>query len=135
MNRYLKIVHFKIIPHVPALISIPHYLFIIQPSCGTFVSSSAEPRKSLSEMSEIPLVLVTGVTGYIGTWVAYAALKLGYRVRGTVRSLSSSQESKVRHLRDTSFCPEANFTMELVEADLNSERGWNEAVAGCTYIL
>jgi len=84
-------------------------------------------------MSEIPLVLVTGVSGYIGTWVAYAALRLGYRVRGTVRSLAPSQSEKLRHLRE--LCPGSNFNMELVEADLNSESGWNEAVAGCTYIL
>lgn len=82
-------------------------------------------------MSEIPLVLVTGVSGYIGTWVAYAALRLGYRVRGTVRSLAN--ESKVSHLRD--LAPGSAFMIELVEADLNSEKGWNEAVAGCTYIL
>lgn len=82
-------------------------------------------------MSEIPLILVTGVSGYIGTWCAYAALKLGYRVRGTVRSLSN--EKKVQHLRN--LCPGSNFMIELVEADLNSEKGWNEAVAGCTFIL
>jgi nucleoside-diphosphate-sugar epimerase len=32
-------------------------------------------------------VLVTGVTGYIGAWVAHEALSLGYKVRGAVRSL------------------------------------------------
>jgi nucleoside-diphosphate-sugar epimerase len=79
----------------------------------------------------IPLVLVTGVSGYIGSWVAYAALKLGYRVRGTVRSLAN--EKKVQHLRD--LCPGSNFMIELVEADLNSETGWAEAVAGCTFVL
>jgi nucleoside-diphosphate-sugar epimerase len=31
--------------------------------------------------------LVTGVTGYIGAWVAHEALSLGYKVRGAVRSL------------------------------------------------
>jgi GDP-D-mannose dehydratase len=80
---------------------------------------------------EIPLVLVTGVSGYIGSWVAYCALKLGYRVRGTVRSLGN--ESKINHLRD--LCPGSKFKIELVEAELNSEIGWNEAVTGCTYIL
>lgn len=30
------------------------------------------------------LVLITGVSGYIASWVAYAALDAGYRVRGTV---------------------------------------------------
>ena len=82
-------------------------------------------------MSEIPLVLVTGVSGYIGSWVAYGCLKLGYRVRGTVRSLGN--ESKIAHLRD--LCPGSRFQIELVEAELNSEKGWNEAVQGATFVL
>jgi nucleoside-diphosphate-sugar epimerase len=90
---------------------------------------------STTEMSDAagsaPLVLVTGVSGYIGSWVAHAALKLGYRVRGTVRSLAN--ESKVQHLRD--LCPGSSFMIELVEADLNSDKGWAEAVAGCTFVL
>ena len=62
--------------------------------------------------------------------MAYAALKLGYRVRGTVRSLAN--ESKVAHLRD--LCPGSAHKLELVEADLNSEKGWAEAVKGTTFI-
>mmetsp|Transcript_5487 Transcript_5487/g.5656 ORF Transcript_5487/g.5656 Transcript_5487/m.5656 type:complete len:371 (+) Transcript_5487:78-1190(+) len=75
-----------------------------------------------------PLVLVTGVTGYVGSWVAYAALKVGYRVRGTVRSL------KKKSLFDD-FCPGSAHNIELVEADLTSDNGWDAAVAGCDYIL
>jgi len=82
-------------------------------------------------MSMAPLVLVTGVSGFIASWVAHLALKLGYRVRGTVRSLSN--ENKVKHLRD--LCPGSKYTIELVEADLTSDNGWDEAVAGCDYIL
>lgn len=82
-------------------------------------------------MSNAPLVLVTGVSGYIGSWVAYAALSLGYRVRGTVRSLSN--ESKISHLRD--LCPGSVHKLELVEADLNSANGWQEAVEGCNFVL
>lgn len=93
--------------------------------------STSLSTSSSSSNSNIPLVLVTGVSGYIGTWVAYASLKLGYRVRGTVRSLSN--ESKVSHLRN--LCPGSNYNIELVEADLNSEKGWNEAVDGATFIL
>lgn len=78
-----------------------------------------------------PLVLVTGVSGYIGSWVGYTALKAGYRVRGTVRSVKD--ESKVKHLRD--LCPGSKHKMELVEADLMSDKGWNEAVADCDFIL
>lgn len=78
-----------------------------------------------------PRVLVTGVSGFIASWVAYAALDVGYRVRGTVRSLAN--ESKVRHLRD--LCPGSKHQLELVEADLTSDAGWAEAVRGCQYVL
>lgn len=39
------------------------------------------------EESKAELVLVTGISGYIGAEVAYQLLEKGYRVRGTVRSL------------------------------------------------
>jgi nucleoside-diphosphate-sugar epimerase len=81
--------------------------------------------------NEAPLVLVTGASGFIGSWTAYGALKLGYRVRGTVRSLKN--EAKISHLRD--LCPGSRYKMELVEADLTSDEGWDAAVAGCTYVL
>ncbi len=79
----------------------------------------------------VPLVLVSGVSGYIGSWVAYALLKQGYRVRGTVRSMSV--ESKVEHLRD--LCPGSVHKMQLIEADLNSAEGWDEAISGCTFVM
>lgn len=82
-------------------------------------------------MSDAPLVLITGVSGFISSWVAYSALKVGYQVRGTVRSLRN--ELKVRHLRD--ICPGSRYKMELVEADLTSDEGWDAAVSGCSYIL
>eukprot|EP01035_Chromulina_nebulosa_P021134 gene21134-27386_t len=78
-----------------------------------------------------PLVLVTGVSGYIASWVAHLALKLGYRVRGTVRSLDN--EFKIKHLRN--LCIGSKNSIELVEADLTSDKGWDEAVADCDYIL
>ena len=87
--------------------------------------------KFTNKMSEAPRVLVTGVSGFIASWVAHGALKLGYKVRGTVRSLAN--ENKVKHLRD--LCPGSAHQIELVEANLTSEEGWAAAVDGCTYIL
>ena len=83
------------------------------------------------ENSQSPLVLVTGVSGFIASWVAHGALKLGYRVRGTVRSLKN--EDKVKHLRD--LYPGSKYKIELVEADLLNEECWDAAVLGCDYIL
>lgn len=82
-------------------------------------------------VTQAPLVLVTGVSGFIASWVAHGALKLGYRVRGTVRSLKN--EDKIKHLRD--LCPGSQYKVELVEADLLDEESWVNAVVGCDYIL
>ena len=77
-----------------------------------------------------PLVLVTGATGYIAGHCIRELLAHGYRVRGTVRSLADPK--KTEHLRR--MAAELGGTVELVEADLTSDRGWREAVAGCTYV-
>lgn len=85
--------------------------------------------------SEDPLVLVTGVTGFIASWVAYTALKAGYRVRGTVRDLRR-QEKFVHLAKD--FCPRAvgaKHSIKLIQADLLKAEEWAEAVQGCTYVL
>lgn len=77
------------------------------------------------------LVLVTGVSGYIASHVAKLLLEEGYKVRGTVRSLSN--EAKVEPLKN--LVPDAKFPIELVEADLTKEEGWDKAVDGCTGIM
>ena len=48
---------------------------------------------------EKPLVVITGVTGYLGSQTCLAFLKDGsYRVRGTVRS--TTNEAKLKPLKD-----------------------------------
>lgn len=76
-------------------------------------------------------VLVTGVSGYLAGHCMVQLLEAGYKVRGTVRSLD-----KADHIRqiaaENSIHPE---NLELVEADLTKDDGWDEAVQGCTYVL
>jgi dihydroflavonol-4-reductase len=75
-------------------------------------------------------VLVTGVSGFIAKHCAVELLNAGYRVRGTIRSLGRSAQVKdtlARHA-DTS-------RLEFAETDLESDAGWNEALAGCTSVL
>lgn len=36
-------------------------------------------------------MLVTGATGYLAGWVIHDLLKIGYKVRGTVRSLANKE--------------------------------------------
>jgi len=75
-------------------------------------------------------VLVTGITGYIGEHCAAALLREGYEVVGTVRSLAKADAtrkaiSKVAQTDNLTF----------VEADLLSDKGWNDAMQGCSYVL
>jgi nucleoside-diphosphate-sugar epimerase len=77
-----------------------------------------------------PLVLVTGATGYIAGHCIRELLEQKYRVRGTVRSLAATQ--KTEHLRRMATA--LGGSVDLVEADLTSDRGWKDAVAGCTYV-
>lgn len=77
------------------------------------------------------LVLVTGASGYIACHVIKQLQSEGYRVRGTVRSLAS--EDKVVPLKN--LVPDAKHPLELVEANLTSDDGWDKAVEGCYAVM
>ena len=78
-----------------------------------------------------PKVLVTGASGFIAGHCIQALLDEGHPVRGTVRSLRD--DAKIRHLRD--MVGHDGARLELVEADLTRDAGWEQAVAGCKYVL
>jgi nucleoside-diphosphate-sugar epimerase len=65
------------------------------------------------------MVLVTGGSGFVGAYCIRALLAGGHEVRTTVRSLGKA-------------VPEG---AEVVLADLTSDAGWAEAVAGCEFVL
>ena len=76
-------------------------------------------------------VLVTGGSGYIGGWCIVALLKRGYHVRTTVRSLS--REAAVRAAIAGEV--DAGDRLSFHAATLTDDAGWDEAVAGCDYVL
>ena len=76
-------------------------------------------------------VLVTGGSGFLGGWCVIELLRRGYSVRTTVRSLS--REAQVRAAVGSAVDPGDRLT--VLAADLMSEEGWAEAVAGCDYVL
>ncbi len=91
--------------------------------------ASPHPNKMASQ--DAPLVLVTGVSGFIASHITHQLLTEGtVRVRGSVRSLEN--EAKVQALRD--LVPDATFPLELVEAQLENVESWNEAVKGCSFV-
>ena len=75
--------------------------------------------------------LLTGISGYIGLHCAKELLEAGYGVRGTVRNQAKGQE--VRDSLRSASVDISNLT--LVELDLTSDQGWNEAAAGCDYVM
>jgi nucleoside-diphosphate-sugar epimerase len=70
------------------------------------------------------LVLVTGITGYMATWVAQGLLARGYRVRGTYRS--TKRLAAIQQLLPK---------IELVHADLNQDDGWAQALDGVKFLF
>lgn len=76
-------------------------------------------------------ILVTGASGFIAIHTIVQLLEQGYKVRGTIRSLS--KESEVRETISTYV--QANDRLEFMPADLNQDAGWDEAVSGVDYVL
>jgi dihydroflavonol-4-reductase len=76
-------------------------------------------------------VLVTGVSGYVGSHCAVELIKEGYEVRGSIRSLKKKDEvaKGVARFVDT------KDKLEFCELNLLSDDGWAEAMKGCDYVL
>lgn len=75
-------------------------------------------------------VLVTGITGYIGQHCAAELLRQGYEVVGTIRSRPKAESTRQGIAKVASV-----DHLTFIEADLLSDKGWDEAVKGCTYVL
>jgi dihydroflavonol-4-reductase len=75
-----------------------------------------------------PLILVTGASGFVGKWTVIEALRAGYPVRGTVRTLDKEPASRAAVTAQAG--EGANARLDLVIADLLDDRGWSEAMAG-----
>lgn len=78
-------------------------------------------------------VLVTGGTGFLASWTAAELLNRGYTVRTTVRSLD--RELELRRALDPVTGPDAGRRLSVVEADLEADTGWDQAVTGADYVL
>jgi dihydroflavonol-4-reductase len=77
-------------------------------------------------------VLVTGGTGFLGGWCIAQLLENGHEVRTTVRDLK--RESAVRETVDAAGV-DAGSRLRVLAADLKSDAGWGDAVAGCRFVL
>ncbi|KAF5674973.1 NADPH-dependent aldehyde reductase [Fusarium heterosporum] len=77
-------------------------------------------------------VLVTGANGYTGSHIVFEFLKRGFKVRGTVRDLESSQWL----LNDDLASPYAKRgDLELVVADTSKPNDYDKAVQGVAAVV
>jgi nucleoside-diphosphate-sugar epimerase len=77
------------------------------------------------------ITLVTGGTGYIGSWVTKMLLEKGYTVRLTVRD--KSNKKKYQHLFDLEN--KTAGKLEFWEANLLVEGAYDQAAEGCSSII
>jgi dihydroflavonol-4-reductase len=77
-------------------------------------------------------VLVTGGTGFLGGWCAAELVRRGYSVRTTIRDLRRAEEVRAAL---AAAGVEAVERLAIVAAELGADDGWEEAVAGCDYVL
>jgi len=76
-------------------------------------------------------VLVTGGSGYVGTWTVAGLLERGYRVRTTIRSFDREVIVRAAVRRHTP----ADDRLSFVVADLLRDEGWDRAVDGVSFVL
>ena len=85
------------------------------------------------QVDQKPVVTITGVTGFVGSYVCKLFLEHGgFQVRGTVRDVNNT--TKVEPIKKA--VGEQIFSqLELVNADLMDAQSVKNALAGSTHIV
>jgi nucleoside-diphosphate-sugar epimerase len=77
-------------------------------------------------------ILVTGGTGFIASHTILQLLSENHSVRATIRNLERAADVRAM-LKQAAAQP--GDRLSFIAADLESDAGWSEAVAGCDYVL
>ncbi|OQN97562.1 hypothetical protein B0A48_16716 [Cryoendolithus antarcticus] len=88
----------------------------------------------MTDTSAGKIVLVTGGTGFIGSHCILQLLQAGYQAHTTIRKASRADEIK-EAVRNGGVSEAQANGIKFFTADLMKDDGWEEACAGCTYVL
>ncbi|WP_375586890.1 GDP-mannose 4,6-dehydratase [Flagellimonas aurea] len=77
-------------------------------------------------------VFVTGGTGFVGIRIILQLLQKYYHVKTTLRNLCKTNEV-IEMLKEAGIKEFEN--LEFVEADLTTDKNWDNAVKDCNYVL
>jgi len=83
----------------------------------------------------MPIALITGASGYIAKHTVLRFLNAGYTVRGSVRHIARGDEVRAAvapHVDDT---VDLDDRLEFVALDLDSDAGWDDALAGVDVLV
>ena len=83
-----------------------------------------------------PTLVVTGITGFLGSHMALEALRRGHHVRGTLRRMERADHVRSvleRALGDAA--PDALSRLTFHSADLLSAEGWTDLIRGADAVL
>ena len=87
--------------------------------------------ESYQELKELKNILVTGGTSFIGKHVIAQLIDKEYAVRTTVRDKSKSEQI----ISDLKEHLKKDISIEIFEADLLKDDGWDDAIKGCDAII
>lgn len=76
-------------------------------------------------------IMVTGGTGYVGSWIVKGLLEKGYEVRLPVRNKAKTE--KYQFLLD--IAEQTSGTLSIWEGDLLKFGSYDEAAKGCEYVM
>jgi dihydroflavonol-4-reductase len=76
-------------------------------------------------------VLVTGITGFIGSHIAIKLLNAGYSIRGTMRNLGRKESI----LKTISAHTENSDRLDFAKGELTNSEDWDVAMEGMDYVM
>lgn len=81
-------------------------------------------------------VLVTGGSGFIASHCIIQLAAAGYQVKATVRDLSRTNKLNQTLLNGLEkYEGKSDLSVDWQVTNLSSDEGWDEAMAGCDYVL